>query len=62
MNAVRALVARSVPAGASVSVRRDSHTSRIEIVVPVKAPAGAELPPLMIRARATAVTEPGVGE
>ncbi|GAA3961402.1 hypothetical protein GCM10023085_49790 [Actinomadura viridis] len=60
--AVRALVTRAVPAGASVRVHRDAQSSRVEIAVPVKAPGGARLPPLVIRADATAINEPGVGE
>jgi hypothetical protein len=56
---VRALVMRSVPASASVRVHRDSSTSRIEIAVPVEGPAAVDLPPLIVRARATAITEPG---
>jgi hypothetical protein len=61
MNAVRALVIRSIPAGASVHIHRDAQSSRVEITAPVEAPAGADLPPLMVRVHATAITEPGVG-
>ncbi|MFF5261978.1 TadE family type IV pilus minor pilin [Actinomadura viridis] len=59
--AVRAVVIKALPAGASVRVHRDAHSSRVEIAVPVKAPGGARLPPLVIRADATAINEPGVG-
>ncbi|WP_285702130.1 TadE family type IV pilus minor pilin [Actinomadura sp. NBRC 104412] len=59
---VRALVARSVPAGATIRIARDSGTSRVEIDAPVKGPVAADLPPLVIRVRATAVTEPGTVE
>jgi Flp pilus assembly protein TadG len=59
---VRARVARSLPAGASVRVQRDSQRTRVEIAAPVEAPASANLPPLVIRVHATAVTEPGADD
>ncbi|MFC9971779.1 TadE family type IV pilus minor pilin [Spirillospora sp. NPDC127200] len=58
--AVRAFVAAAVPAGATISVRRDAETSRVEITTRVQAPVAAGLPPLTVHARATAATEPGV--
>ncbi|MFI0354413.1 TadE family type IV pilus minor pilin [Actinomadura sp. 9N407] len=60
--AVRAMVTRALPAGAAVDVRRDAHTSHVEISVPVGPPGGAELLPLVVGAQATALTEPGAAE
>jgi hypothetical protein len=59
LTTVRALVMRSLPNGASVRAHRDAHSSRVEVAVPVEGPVTAGLPPLIIRARATAITEPG---
>jgi hypothetical protein len=59
MAAVRALVAGSLPKGATVRVHRDVHSSRVEVAVPVRGPVAADLPVLTVRARATAITEPG---
>ena len=61
LSMVRARVVRTLPTGASVQVHRDAHSTRVEIAAPVEGPAGAGLPPLVIRVRATAVTEPGAG-
>jgi hypothetical protein len=59
LTAVRALVMRSLPTGASVRVHRDSSNSWVEIAVPVEGPVAVDIPPLIVRGRATAITEPG---
>lgn len=59
LTAVRELVAKALPDGATVEVRRDAETARVEVSVPVKAPAPAGLSPLTVHARAVAATEPG---
>lgn len=57
--AVRELVVRAVPAGATVEVHRDAETVRIDVSVPVKPPAATGFPSLTVRAHAIAATEPG---
>jgi len=57
--AVRAMVARALPPGAQIKISRDAETTRVEIAVPTRPPAASGLPPLLIRAEATAATEPG---
>lgn len=59
--AVRDLVVRAVPAGASVKVHRDAATVRVDVSAPVKAPAAAGLPSLVVHAHVSAATEPGGG-
>ncbi|WP_131735668.1 TadE family type IV pilus minor pilin [Actinomadura roseirufa] len=59
--AVRALVVKAVPAGASVRLRRDGATVEVDVSTPVKAPKATGLPPLVVHAHAVAETEPGVG-
>ncbi|WP_230421545.1 TadE family type IV pilus minor pilin [Actinomadura soli] len=60
LNAVRELVAKAVPEGATVKVSRDEATVQVDVSVPVKPPAAAGLPALTVHAHATAATEPGV--
>ncbi|MFV2173978.1 TadE family type IV pilus minor pilin [Actinomadura sp. LOL_016] len=60
LTAVRALVVKAVPEGATVKVTRDAATVHVDVSVPVDAPA--ELPALTIRAHAAAATEPGATE
>ncbi|QXJ23158.1 pilus assembly protein [Actinomadura graeca] len=62
LSAVRDTVARALPAGAMVKVRRDAAAVRVDISAEVQAPAAAGLPPLVVQAHAVAVTEPGVGD
>ncbi|MFG1998412.1 TadE family type IV pilus minor pilin [Spirillospora sp. NPDC048911] len=58
--AVRALVARAVPTGAAVEISREGDQAQVDVTVQVRAPGATGLAPLTVRARATAVTEPGV--
>ena len=58
--AVRDLVQKAVPAGATVRIHRDEATVQIDVSAPVEAPAAAGLPPLVVHAHASAATEPGV--
>lgn len=57
--AVRAAVTQAVPPGATVLVARDGELASVEVSVPVRAPALSGLPPVVLRARALAPTEPG---
>jgi hypothetical protein len=56
---VRAAVARAVPAGAKVSVRRDADTTSIRVVATVRLPGGGPTLPT-ISTTAVGLTEPGV--
>lgn len=58
--AVRQFVARALPTGAAVEVSRKGDETQVDVTVQVRAPAPTGLGPLTVRARATAVTEPGV--
>ncbi|WP_153533541.1 TadE family type IV pilus minor pilin [Actinomadura macrotermitis] len=58
--AVRAFIARAVPAGAVIAVRRDGESTRVEISVPVRPPGTSGFSPLLVRVQAMAATEPGV--
>nr|WP_243719807.1 TadE family type IV pilus minor pilin [Actinomadura sp. KC06] len=60
LNAVRELVAKAVPPGATVKVSRDQATVHVDVSVPVKPPTAAGLPALTVHAHAAAATEPGV--
>ncbi|MGH3239466.1 MAG: TadE family type IV pilus minor pilin [Spirillospora sp.] len=60
LTAVRELVVKSVPRGATIKVSRDEATVHVDVSSPVKPPAAAGLPALTIHAHATAATEPGV--
>ncbi|MFD0900234.1 TadE family type IV pilus minor pilin [Actinomadura sediminis] len=59
LTAVRDLVARAVPEGATVKVTRDEGTVLVEVTAPVAPPAAARLPALVVHAHAAAATEPG---
>lgn len=61
LTAVRELVIRAVPKGATVRVRRDEATVHVDVSVAVRPPAAIGLPPLMVQAHVAAATEPGVG-
>ncbi|WP_255205376.1 TadE family type IV pilus minor pilin [Actinomadura sp. BRA 177] len=60
LTAVRELVARAVPKGAKVQVRRDEATVHVDVSAPVAPPAAVGLPPLTVHAHVAAATEPGV--
>lgn len=60
LEAVRALVARSAPQGATVTVRRDVDNVQVAVSTTVHPPALSGLPPLAVQAHAEAQTEPGV--
>lgn len=60
LDAVREHVAKAVPEEATVRVSRDQATVHVDVSVPVRPPAAAGLPPLTVKARAAAATEPGV--
>ncbi|WP_067450337.1 TadE family type IV pilus minor pilin [Actinomadura macra] len=62
LSAVRDLVVRAVPAGATVRVWRNAATVQVDVSAEVQAPAAAGLPPLIVQAHAVAATEPGVPE
>ncbi|MGK5556395.1 TadE family type IV pilus minor pilin [Actinomadura kijaniata] len=57
--AVRDFVARAIPRGAAIDIRRDAATTRVSITAKVPAPAAARLPPLTVQTHAVAATEPG---
>ncbi|MEU6034400.1 TadE family type IV pilus minor pilin [Actinomadura sp. NPDC047616] len=57
--AVRAVVARALPPGAQIRISRNVETTRVDVAVPTRPPAVSGLPALLIRAHATAATEPG---
>ncbi|MFA1541613.1 TadE family type IV pilus minor pilin [Actinomadura monticuli] len=60
LTAVRELVVRAVPKGATVQVRRDDATVQVDVSAPVAPPAAVGLPPLTVHAHVAAATEPGV--
>ncbi|MFC6884163.1 MULTISPECIES: TadE family type IV pilus minor pilin [Actinomadura] len=60
LTAVREMAAKALPPGATVKVHRDAAAVRVEVSVPVRAPAPSGLPPLTVTAHATTATEPGV--
>ncbi|GAA1554005.1 hypothetical protein GCM10009678_41240 [Actinomadura kijaniata] len=57
--AVRDFVARAIPRGAAIDIRRDAATTRVSITAKIPAPAAARLPPLTVQAHVIAATEPG---
>ncbi|MEV5570489.1 TadE family type IV pilus minor pilin [Spirillospora sp. NPDC052269] len=59
LDAVRSLVTRSAPRGATVSVRRDADRVQVTVSTAVRPPALAALPPLDVQGHAEAETEPG---
>jgi hypothetical protein len=59
LSAVRAVVREAVPDGATVEVRRDEATVRVDVSAPVRPAAAIGLPPLIVRAHVAAPTEPG---
>ncbi|GAA1788871.1 TadE family type IV pilus minor pilin [Actinomadura chokoriensis] len=61
LTAVRDLVVRAVPKGATVRVRRDEATVHVDVSTPVAPPAAVGLPSLIVHAHVAAATEPGVG-
>ncbi|MEU8800731.1 TadE family type IV pilus minor pilin [Spirillospora sp. NPDC048819] len=60
LTAVRELVVKAAPKGATVRVSRDEATVHVDVSTPVKPPAAAALPSLTVHAHAAAATEPGV--
>lgn len=60
--AVRAEVSRAAPQGASVEIHRDPQLTRVVVHVTVGPPGAAVFPPLMLRAQATAATEPDTAQ
>ena len=60
LTAVRELVVKAVPRGATVRVSRNEATVHVDVSAPVRPPAAAGLPPLHVRAHVAAATEPGV--
>ncbi|WP_369688711.1 TadE family type IV pilus minor pilin [Actinomadura kijaniata] len=60
--AVRDFVARAIPRGAAINIRRDAVTTRVSITAKVPAPAAARLPSLTVQTHAIAATEPGTAE
>ncbi|TDC74591.1 TadE family type IV pilus minor pilin [Actinomadura sp. 7K507] len=60
LTAVRELVVKAVPEGATVRVSRDEATVHVDVSAPVKPPAAAGLPALTVHAHVAAATEPGV--
>ncbi|GAA1843352.1 TadE family type IV pilus minor pilin [Actinomadura bangladeshensis] len=61
LTAVRELVVRAVPKGATVRVHRDEATVHVDVSAPVAPPAAVGLPPLIVHAHVAAATEPGIG-
>lgn len=61
LSAVRDLVVRAVPKGATVRIRRDEATVLVDVSASVAPPAAVGLPPLAVHAHVAAATEPGVG-
>ncbi|RKS79165.1 TadE-like protein [Actinomadura pelletieri DSM 43383] len=59
LTAVRELVVRAVPKGATVRVHRDEATVQVDVSASIRAPAAADLPALTVHGHATAATEPG---
>ncbi|RAY14961.1 hypothetical protein DPM19_14090 [Actinomadura craniellae] len=62
ISAVREAVARGLPPGARVEVLRTGESTRVVVALPVRAPVPVGLSPVILRARAVAVTEPGAAE
>ncbi|MEO3811328.1 TadE family type IV pilus minor pilin [Sphaerisporangium sp. B11E5] len=62
LDAVRRMAGLAAPAGAVVSVTRDAELSRVTISATVRPVKAALLPGIVIRADATAATEPGAEE
>nr|WP_281275841.1 TadE family type IV pilus minor pilin [Thermomonospora umbrina] len=60
LSAVRTVVARASPDGSTVEVRRTKEITEVAVTVRVRAPVSTGLPPVVLRAKATATTEPGV--
>lgn len=58
--AVQAAVLRAAPPGARVEVRRNGDLTEVEVIAEIRAPAMSGLPPIVVRERAVAATEPGV--
>ncbi|MFC4054417.1 TadE family type IV pilus minor pilin [Actinomadura syzygii] len=58
LDAVRELVVKAVPEGATVHVSRDQATVRVDVSASVKPPAAAGLATLTVHAHAVAATEP----
>lgn len=61
ISAVRAVMLRAAPRGASVDVVRDPVLTRVAVQVTMRPPIPRLLPPLRMTARAAAVTEGGDG-
>jgi hypothetical protein len=61
MPAASAAVLRAAPTGARVAISRDGELTRVDVTAEVRAPALSGLPPIIIRERAVAATEPGAG-
>ncbi|WP_235834203.1 TadE family type IV pilus minor pilin [Actinomadura logoneensis] len=59
LDAVRAVVARSAPRGATVTVERGPDSVQVTVSTTVRPPALSGLPPLSVQAHAKAETEPG---
>ncbi|MFC5185792.1 TadE family type IV pilus minor pilin [Actinomadura harenae] len=59
LDAVRALVSRSAPQGATVAVQRDAERVQVTVSTAVRPPAMSGLPSLDVQAHAEAETEPG---
>jgi hypothetical protein len=60
MPAVQAAVIQAAPPGARVAARRNGDLTRVEVTAQVRAPVLSGLPPIVVRERAVAATEPGV--
>ncbi|MFI7629965.1 TadE family type IV pilus minor pilin [Microbispora rosea] len=57
---VREAVRRLAPEGATVTIRVNADTTRVEVVATVRPPFRSPLPPARLRAAAFSSTEPGV--
>ncbi|MDL4818221.1 TadE family type IV pilus minor pilin [Actinomadura opuntiae] len=62
LTAVRELVVKAVPSGATVKVQRDAATVQVDVSAQVEAPAASRLPALTIHAHVAAATEPGAAD
>lgn len=58
--AVRELVVKAVPQGATVKVSRDEATVHVDVSASIRPPGAAGLPAMTVHAHAAAATEPGV--
>jgi hypothetical protein len=58
--AVKAAVVQAAPPGARVEARRNGDLVEVEVIAEIRAPAMSGLPPIAVRERAVAATEPGV--